>query len=125
MKPRMNFYESVPEAVKALSASAKRTTTVDSIIALMRSMGGGSWAILATLLILLVGAIVLSYQGWTSAAGTDVPASGYVALVLGVIASLAVGFGLMALVFYSSRAGYDEPARLVQKDDDTSTDPRA
>ncbi|MDA9493879.1 hypothetical protein XI08_33420 [Bradyrhizobium sp. CCBAU 11361] len=86
-------------------------------------MGGGSWVIVATLLILLVGAAVLSYLGWTSAAGTDVPASGYVALVLGVIVSLAVGFGLMGLVFYSSRAGYDEPARLV-KEDDASPDPR-
>ena len=125
MKPRMNFYESVPKAVKAPSVPVKRTTTIDSIITLTRSMGRGSWVILATLVILLVGTIVVSYLGWTSAAGTDVPASGYVALVLGVIASLAVGFGLMALVFYSSRAGYDEPARLVQKDDDTSIDPRA
>jgi hypothetical protein len=123
MKPRMNFYESVPEAVKALIEPVKRATTIDSIIISMRSMGGGSWMIVAILLILLVGTAVLSYLGWTSAAGTDVPASGYVALVLGVIVSLAVGFGLMALVFYSSRAGYDEPARLVQKDD-SSSDPR-
>jgi membrane glycosyltransferase len=83
-------------------------------------MGSGSWAIVAILLMLLVGTAVVS----TSAAGTDVPASGYVALALGVIFSLAVGFGLMALVFYSSRAGYDEPARLVQKDD-ASSDPQS
>jgi hypothetical protein len=69
---------------------------------------------------MLIGTIVVSYLGWTSAAGTDVPASGYIALALGVIFSLAVGFGLMALVFYSSRAGYDEPARLVQEDDESS-----
>jgi hypothetical protein len=123
MKPYMNFYESVPEAAKAPSVPVKRTTTIDSIITLMRSMGRGSWVILASLLILLVGTIAVSYLGWTSAAGTDVPASGYVALALGVIASLAVGFGLMALVFYSSRAGYDEPARLVQQDE-PSSDPR-
>jgi hypothetical protein len=123
MKPRMNFYESVPEAVKALIEPVKRATIIDSIIISMRSMGGGSWMIVAILLILLVGTAVLSYLGWTSAVGMDVPASGYVALVLGVIVSLAVGFGLMALVFYSSRAGYDEPARLVQKDD-SSSDPR-
>jgi hypothetical protein len=97
--------------------------TIDSIIASVRSMGKGSWAILAILLIVLVGTAVLSYQGWTSVAGTDVPASGYIALALGVIFSLAVGVGLMALVFYSSRAGYDEPARLVQKDD-ASSDPQ-
>jgi hypothetical protein len=123
MKPHMNFYESRPETIRALSVAAKRTTTIDSITTSMRSMGRGSWAILVILLILLVSATVLSYLGWTSAAGTDMPASGYVALALGVIASLAVGFGLMALVFYSSRAGYDEPARLVQKDD-ASPDPQ-
>jgi hypothetical protein len=32
-----------------------------------------------------------------------------VALAVGVIFSLAVGIGLMALLFYSSRRGYDEP----------------
>jgi hypothetical protein len=120
MKPHMNFYESRPETIRALSVAAKRTTTIDSITTSMRSMGRGSWAILVILLILLVSATVLSYLGWTNEAGTDVPASGYVALALGVIASLVVGFGLMALVFYSSRAGYDEPARLMQKDDASS-----
>jgi hypothetical protein len=122
MKPHMNFYGSTPETTKVLSVPAQRATTIDSITTLMRAMGRGSWAILAILLILLTGTTVLSYLGWTSAAGTEVPASGYVALALGVVASLAVGFGLMALVFYSSRAGYDEPARLVQKDD-ASSDP--
>ena len=97
--------------------------TIDSITSSMRSMGKGSWAILAILLIVLVGTAIVSYLGWTSAAGTDVPASGYIALALGVIFSLAVGVGLMALVFYSSRAGYDEPAGLVQKDD-VSSDPQ-
>jgi hypothetical protein len=95
---------------------------MDSIRNPTRSMGKGSWAIIAVLLLLLSGTVFVSYLGWTSAAGTDVPASGYVALALGVIFSLVVGCGLMALVFYSSRQGYDEPARLVQ-DDDASPDP--
>ena len=30
-------------------------------------------------------------------------------MILGVVLSLVVGCGLMALVFYSSRHGYDEP----------------
>ncbi len=84
-------------------------------------MGKGSWVIVAILLLLLAGTLFVSYLGWTSAAGTGVPASGYVALTLGVIFSLVVGCGLMALVFYSSRQGYDEPARMV-KDDDASPD---
>jgi hypothetical protein len=33
---------------------------------------------------------------------------GYVALALGVVLSLLLGFGLMALAFYSARRGYDD-----------------
>jgi membrane protein DedA with SNARE-associated domain len=56
---------------------------------------------------------VVIYLGWTLGNGTDVPTSGYAAMALGVIFSLAVGFGLMALLFYSSRKGYDEPPVLI------------
>ncbi|WFU76857.1 hypothetical protein QA642_04825 [Bradyrhizobium sp. CB2312] len=79
-------------------------------------MGKGSWAILAALLTLCAASAVVCYLGWISAAGTDVSRAGYAALVLGVVCSLVVGVGLMALIFYSSRAGYDEPARLVKDD---------
>jgi hypothetical protein len=34
---------------------------------------------------------------------------------LGAIFSVVVGVGLMALIFYSSRKGYDEPAVLIQE----------
>jgi hypothetical protein len=37
------------------------------------------------------------------------PTTGYVAMTLGIVFSLLVGCGLMALLFYSSRHGYDEP----------------
>ncbi|MBC7767569.1 MAG: hypothetical protein H7124_02150 [Phycisphaerales bacterium] len=33
---------------------------------------------------------------------------GWIALTLGTVLSLAVGGGLMALVFYSARKGYDD-----------------
>jgi hypothetical protein len=35
-------------------------------------------------------------------------AAGWFALVLGVLVTLALGIGLMALVFISHRRGYDE-----------------
>jgi hypothetical protein len=95
---------------------------MDSIGSSTRLMGKGSWAIVAILLLLLAGTLFVSYLGWTSAAGTNVPAAGFVALALGVVFSLVVGVGLMGLVFYSSRQGYDEPARLV-KEDDASPNP--
>ena len=85
-------------------------------------LGVGSWAILIVLLLLLAGTVAVVYVGWTLANGTDVPASGYVAMALGVFISLGVGFGLMALIFYSSRKGYDEPPVLISPggDDDES-----
>jgi hypothetical protein len=54
-------------------------------------------------------------QAWVSITGPSVPASGYAAMALGVGFSLVVGCGLMALLFYSNRHGYDEPYRV---DDD-------
>ena len=46
--------------------------------------------------------------------GFDMPASGWVALIIGVVLSLAIGVGLMVLVFYSSRKGYDEPPERIE-----------
>jgi hypothetical protein len=73
----------------------------------------GSWLLLTALMSLLVATLVIVYLGWTSAKDANVPTSAYVAMALGVTISLIVGFGLMALVFYSSRKGYDEPPVLV------------
>ena len=59
-------------------------------------------------------AIWWTIYAWTSDYGADAPMSmhGYIAMVLGIIGSLIVGCGLMGLLFYSSRRGYDEPAEL-------------
>ena len=81
----------------------------------------GTWIMLAVLLLLLIAAAAIGYFGWTST-DTDVPLSGYIAMALGAIFSVAVGVGLMALLFYSSRAGYDEPARLIEEPEDGGDD---
>jgi hypothetical protein len=83
-------------------------------------MGVGSWIVLILLLLLLVATGVVVYLGWTLGNGTDVPTSGYAAMAFGVVISLAVGFGLMALLFYSSRRGYDEPPVSIVPDDDST-----
>jgi cytochrome c oxidase assembly factor CtaG len=68
------------------------------------------WKIL--LLIALFGLLVLAFwfagETWQRFAGDSIPAYGYVAIAGGILFSLLVGGGLMALVFYSSRHGYDE-----------------
>jgi hypothetical protein len=82
------------------------------------------WVVIAVLGVLLLAAFILGYLGWTST-DTKVPEAGYVALVLGVVFSLVVGAGLMALVFYSSRAGYDEPVVLIPEPDSDGNDRRS
>ena len=66
------------------------------------------WITISALLVLLLGAIYVGYLGWNL---TDVamPLTGYLAMGLGIIFTIVVGGGLMALMFYSSRHGYDEP----------------
>jgi len=70
------------------------------------------------LLAMLVAAGWFAARAWLTISGPPVPAAGYAAMALGVGFSLVVGCGLMALVFYSSRHGYDEPYRL--DDDETA-----
>ena len=53
----------------------------------------------------------LAARAWTSVDGPPMPAVGYIAMALGVTFSVIVGCGLMTLLFYSSRHGYDEPYR--------------
>jgi hypothetical protein len=43
---------------------------------------------------------------------------GWIALGLGTFLSLAVGGGLMALVFYSARKGYDDRIEVDTRDPD-------
>ena len=49
------------------------------------------------------------------------PTAGYVAMMLGVVFSIVVGCGLMALIFYSSRYGYDEPSHEEPRPSQTMT----
>jgi len=90
---------------------------IDILRSNLRRTSFGTWSVVAVLVALLVAAGFIGYLGWTTT-DAGVPASGYVAMALGVIFSLAVGVGLRALGFYSSRKGYDEPATLIQEPDE-------
>jgi hypothetical protein len=74
-------------------------------------MRAGRIALIFALVILLGGVAFYAYRGLT-VPGEAMPTNGYIALILGVSFSLIVGCGLMALIFYSSRHGYDEPPRF-------------
>ena len=66
--------------------------------------------IIVGLFALLVGALYYAYGIWTALGAADLPGWMYVAMAGGVLFSLLVGGALMGLLFYSSRAGYDEEA---------------
>ena len=70
----------------------------------------GAWTLIAVMLAILAGAVYVAYQGWTAVEGPDMPASLHVAMWFGIVFSILVGSGLMALLFYSSRKGFDERA---------------
>lgn len=81
----------------------------------------GAWILVAALLALLAGVGWYAYSGLTAGSAPPMPIEGIIALIAGVTVSTIVGVGLMALVFYSSRHGYDDlPTR--DDSDETSTE---
>jgi hypothetical protein len=77
----------------------------------------GAAFVLGALLGLLGLSIRFMIIGWNS---TEAPMDvhGWIALTLGVFFSCVVGFGLMGLIFFSSRKGYDEPPTYTQYNED-------
>jgi len=69
----------------------------------------GAIALVATLVLILAAALWYAASAWLALAGPPMPTIGYVAMGAGIFFSLVIGCGLMALLFYSSRHGYDEP----------------
>lgn len=72
--------------------------------------------LIAVLLGLLAAAGWFAYEGWMLHGDVAMPPEAYFAMALGIGFSLVVGIGLMALVFYSSRKGYDEEAGGKQRE---------
>ncbi len=64
--------------------------------------------IILALFALLVASVWFAGSAWERFGGDPIPLYGYVAIAGGVLVSLLVGGGLMGLVFYSSRHGYDD-----------------
>jgi hypothetical protein len=77
-------------------------------IAPMRSFG--TILLLAALMALLAGSLWYAIGVWTELESADLPLEILLAMAGGIVFSLLVGVGLMALVFYSNRRGYDDRA---------------
>jgi hypothetical protein len=79
----------------------------------------GKWLTLAALGGLLVLAAWVFYVNW-NLVDVDLPPYAWAMLIGAVVLGLLVGFGLMGLIFYSSRMGYDEPPPQVDGREDRS-----
>ena len=55
----------------------------------------------------LIASILYAVHSWNSLSDVSMPAMGWLFMIVGGIVTLAVGGGLMALIFYSSRKGRD------------------
>jgi len=73
-----------------------------------RARGRSTW-IAVGVAIAAVAAVLAAVAGlWSEVGDVEISAGGWIALGLGVLFALALGIGLMALMFISSRKGYDE-----------------
>jgi uncharacterized integral membrane protein len=79
----------------------------------------GRWLVITTLLGLLAMMLWIVHEQWIRVI-VSVPAWGWALMVFGSVLSVVVGGGLMALIFYSSRMGYDDPPKVVEPDDKLS-----
>ena len=64
--------------------------------------------IILALFVLLALAVWFAASAFVHIGGDPIPLYGYFAIAGGALVSLLVGGGLMALVFYSNRHGYDD-----------------
>jgi prolipoprotein diacylglyceryltransferase len=72
-----------------------------------RRLGAWGWFAIIALLGLLAAAIWYCIHAWSEVAGSGITPTGWLFLILGVVFTIVVGGGLMALLFYSSREGKD------------------
>jgi formate hydrogenlyase subunit 3/multisubunit Na+/H+ antiporter MnhD subunit len=87
-----------------------------------QKLGLGHFLILTVLFALLIVAVIWGSLVWTEGASVPMSGHGWVALSLGVVFSIVIGCGLMALMFYSSRSGYDDVATPKVLRDDAADD---
>jgi len=70
-------------------------------------LGATGWIAIAAMGIVLGAAIWFAFWGW-NLTDAEIDTNGKIALVLGAVFSMLVGGGLMALLFWSNRKGYDQ-----------------
>ena len=70
-----------------------------------------TWIAIAVAVVVVAGVLAVVAGLWTGIGNSGISTAGWIAMTLGALFALVLGIGLMALIFISSRRGYDEPWR--------------
>jgi hypothetical protein len=70
-----------------------------------------TWVAVGIAVAAVAAVAVVIARFWTSIGTSEISFAGWLAMALGIVATLGLGIGLMSLVFISSRRGYDEAPR--------------
>ena len=71
-----------------------------------KGLSAAGWIAVVAMGVILGVAIWFMFFGW-NLTDAQIDTNGYIALTLGVVLSMVLGGGLMALLFWSNRKGYD------------------
>lgn len=81
----------------------------------MQRIGAGQLFILGALILLLILTGFWAVSVWNASNDVPMDKHGWIALGLGTFFSIIIGGGLMALMFFSNRRGYDDAADPFRK----------
>ncbi|MBV8131489.1 MAG: hypothetical protein JO282_03110 [Alphaproteobacteria bacterium] len=70
-----------------------------------------AWIAATAAVAAVVAVAVVIAEFWSGIGDSEISEAGWFAMGLGIVVTLALGVGLMTLVFFSNRRGYDETAR--------------
>jgi len=70
-----------------------------------------TWIAATAAVVVAVAVIVVIAEVWSGIGDSEISEAGWFAMGFGIVVTLALGIGLMSLVFFSNRRGYDETAR--------------
>ena len=71
--------------------------------------------IVLALVVALLACAGAAYWAWQEVGAVEIGTHGWIALSLGAVLTFLVGAGLMALMFFSERRGYDERAHEADR----------
>ena len=66
------------------------------------------WIAVTAAIVVVAGVVAVAAQLWWTVGNSTITLGGWLALGFGVVVTLALGIGLMSLMFLSSRYGYDD-----------------